>query len=257
MRAFVAFFKKEMMEAFRSGKLLLLGILFLAFGVMNPAIAKITPWLMDLLSEEMAEIGMTVIEVQVDALTSWTQFFKNIPMALIAFVFIYGSVFTREYEKGTLVLVLTKGLARYKVVLAKTLATVLVWTLGYWLCFSVTYAYNAYFWDNSIAHHLLPAVLYWWIFGIFISAMIVFFSVLLDSYGGVLLATGGVVLASNLLEMIPKLADFVPTALMNGAGALIFNTKAPSDYLIAFVIALAVSMACIAVSIPLFNKKQI
>ena len=148
MRAFLAFFKKELLDALRSGRLVILGCLFVAFGVMNPAVAKLTPWLMELMSESLAESGMVITEVNVDALTSWTQFYKNIPMALIAFVLIHASTLTREYESGTLVLLVTKGLSRTTVVLAKATALLGLWTVGYWLCFGVTYLYNAYFWDN-------------------------------------------------------------------------------------------------------------
>ena len=119
MRAFFAFLKKELLESARSGRLLLLLILFGVFGIMNPAVAKLTPWLLEVMGEELAESGMVITEVTVDALTSWTQFFKNIPMALIAFVLVYGGIFTKEYESGTLILVLTKGISRYKVLLAK------------------------------------------------------------------------------------------------------------------------------------------
>lgn len=119
MKSFIAFFKKEVLESVRSGKLTILGILFLLFGIMNPAIAKMIPWLLEIMSDYFAEAGMTVTEVTIDALTSWTQFFKNIPMALIVFVLVYSGTFTREYESGTLILILTKGLSRYKVVLAE------------------------------------------------------------------------------------------------------------------------------------------
>ena len=51
MRSFIAFLKKELMECQRGGRLLFLGILFIAFGIMNPAIAKLTPWLLEMLSE--------------------------------------------------------------------------------------------------------------------------------------------------------------------------------------------------------------
>ena len=85
MRAFFAFFKKELLELTRNGKLMVLFILFCAIGIMNPAVAKLTPWLLEVMGQELAESGMVVTGVSVDALTSWTQFFKNIPMALIAF----------------------------------------------------------------------------------------------------------------------------------------------------------------------------
>ncbi len=85
MNAFIAFTKKEWLETIRSGKLVILTVLFLLFGIMNPAIAKLTPWMMELMSESLSGTGLIVTQIQVDALVSWTQFFKNIPIALIAF----------------------------------------------------------------------------------------------------------------------------------------------------------------------------
>ena len=161
MSSFFAFLKKEVLESYRSGKLLLLGILFVAFGVMNPAIAKLTPWLLEVLSEELADSGMQITAASVDAITSWTQFFKNTPMALIVFVLLYGGSFTKEYGSGTLILLLTKGLARYKVLLAKTTLMLSLWTVGYWTCFGITFGYNAYFWNNGIAVALAPAAVNW------------------------------------------------------------------------------------------------
>ncbi len=256
MRAFIAFFKKEILESLRTGKLLILAALFLAFGIMNPAIAKLTPWMMEVLSEELAESGMTVTAVTVDALTSWTQFFKNIPMALIVFVFLYGGIFTREYETETLILILTKGMARCKVVLAKALFMLTLWTAGYWLCLGVTYFYNAYFWDNSIARSLLPAVAYWWLFGVFVLALMLLFSVLTRSYSGVLLGTGGGVLGLYLLSLFPKLADYMPTTLMQGM-SLLTGAVEEGDLVVCSIIAAAASIGFVASGVLLFNKKQI
>ena len=256
MRSLWAFFKKELLESVRSGKLLILGVLFFAFGVMNPAIAKLTPWMMEMMAEELAANGMTVGDVAVDAMTSWTQFFKNIPMALIAFVFLYGSSFTKEYESGTLVLMLTRGLARVKVVFAKAALMLLVWSAGYFLCFGVTYGYNAYYWDNSIAVGLLPAVMNWWLFGVFTVALMVLFSTLAKSSGGVLLGTGGSILACYLISMIPKAAKYLPTALMNSAG-LLTGVENAGEYIAAVVITAAASVVCIALSVPILNKKQV
>ena len=254
MRAFVAFLKKEWLEALRSGKLLILLALFFAFGVMNPAIAKLTPWLMELMAEELAESGLTVGTVTVDALTSWTQFFKNIPMALIALILLLGGTLTREYESGTLILLLTKGLARYKVILAKATVLFSFWTGGYFLTFLVTYAYNAYFWDNSIAVGLLPAVLYYWIFGLFAVLLTVLFSTIAKSYGGVLLGTGGSVLALYLIGLIPKLADYTPTALMNVSALLIGGVSA-GNFAISAILTALLSIAAVAAAIPIFRKR--
>ena len=256
MKAFFAFFKKELTESARSGKLLFLAILFFAFGVMNPAIAKLTPWLLEIMSEELEGSGMIVTEVTVDAMASWTQFFKNVPMALIAFVLMYGGIFTREYESGTLVLMLTKGLARYKVLLAKSLLLFSFWTAGYFLCFVVTYGYNAYFWDNSIAKNLMPAVMNQWIFGMWIIALTVLFSVLAKSSAGVLLGTGACAFAAYLISLLPKVKRFSPASLMNSAG-LLTGAESAGDCKAAVIVTAAMCIAFIAVSIPIFNKKEI
>ena len=256
MRAFIAFLKKELLESVRCGKLIILGAVFVAFGIMNPAVAKLTPWMMEMFSEELASNGMIVTEVSVDAITSWTQFFKNIPIALITFVLVCAGSFAKEYEKGTLVLVLTKGLARYKVVIAKTLMSVLLWSSGYWLCFAITYAYNSYYWDNNIAQNLLAAVASWWLFGLLTVALMVLFSVISNTYSGVLLGTGAFVLASYVVGLFPKLSDYVPTSLMNGT-ALILGAENSDTYLVAAIVSILLTVLCIGAGILLFNKKQI
>ena len=92
MKSLIAFMKKEIMEQIRSGKVMILGILFVMFGVMNPAVAKLTPWLMEIFAESLEGSGIIITEVTVTALDSWMQFYKNIPMALIAFVLLQSSI---------------------------------------------------------------------------------------------------------------------------------------------------------------------
>ncbi len=229
MKPLLAFMKKEYSEAVRTGKITILILLFVLFGIMNSAIAKLTPW---------------------------TQFFKNIPMALIAFVLIFSDIFTKEYKSGTLLLVLTKGLSRYKVVLAKTFLLLSLWTFGYWLCFTITYAYNAYFWDNGIANNLFSSVAIWWLFGIWVICLIVLFSSLLQNNTGVTLCIGGTVLLAYLLSIIPKVKVYSPTMLMD-TNSLLIGTEGIDAYIKAIAVTTALCIVCIAVSIPVINKKQL
>lgn len=256
MRSLIACVKKEMTEHLRSGKLAVLGIVFLLFGIMNPAVAKLTPWLLEMMSESMAQAGMDITLTEVTALDSWAQFFKNIPIALIVFVLLEGGIFTREYSSGTLVLSLTKGLRRLTVLSSKCLVLYLVWSAGYWLSFGVTYAYTAYYWDNSLAQNLIFSVVCWWLFGLFVISLMILFSVLAKNVTLVLLGTGGVVLVCSILSMIPVIANYLPTALTNG-NALLYSMAMPADYLWAIAITFVASVVCIAISIPFFNKKQI
>ncbi len=247
--------KKEYLEAARTGKLMILILLFVLFGIMNPAIAKLTPWMMEMFANTMTESGLIVTNVPVDAMTSWAQFFKNIPIALIAFVLILSDIFTKEYKSGTLLLVLTKGLSRYKVVLAKTVLLLSFWTVGYGICFAITYGYNAYFWDNGIANNLFFSATIWWLFGVWVICLVVLFSSLLQSNTGVSLCTGGTVLLAYLLSIIPKVKSYSPTILMN-ANSLLIGADGTKAYIKAIVMAASLCIVCVAVSIPVINKKQ-
>ena len=256
MKPFLAFTRKELLAQFRTGKVTILGILFVLFGIMNPAIAKLTPWLMEMMADSLAESGMIITDITVTAMDSWVQFFKNIPMALIVFVLMQSSIFTREYQTGTLVLSLTKGLPRSTALIAKAVVLTLFWSAGYWLCFGITYGYNAYFWDNAIAQNLLFSALCWWVFSLWILALLVFFSTLSVSSAVVLVGTGGVVFASTLLSMIPKISKYLPTLLSDG-NSLIYGTAAAGKYVPALLIATTMCILFFALSIPIFNRKQL
>ncbi len=256
MKSLIAFIKKELLEQLRSSKLTVIVILFVIFGVMNPAIAKLTPWLLETLSDSLAESGMTVTVMSVTALDSWVQFFKNMPIALIAFVLLESTIFTKEYGTGTLVLSLTKGLKRFKVVVSKSGILTALWTLGYWLCFGITYAYNAYFWDNAIAKNLGFSVTCWWLFGVFVISLITLFSSLSTGNTGVLIGSGGVVFSLYIIGLIPKANKYLPTLLTDGA-SLIYGAAEIKDLVVPVVITAAATVICFAVSVPLFNKKQL
>lgn len=79
MKQFIAFFNKECLELVRNGKLFILTIIFVIGGILNPAIAKLTPRIMEMASESMADTGMVITSVKIDAMSSWVQFYKNVP----------------------------------------------------------------------------------------------------------------------------------------------------------------------------------
>lgn len=256
MKSLLALMRKEYMEATRTGKIMIIILLFVLFGIMSPAVAKLTPWMMKMLSDSMSESGLIVTNIQVTALTSWTQFFKNIPIALIAFVLIFSDIFTKEYKSGTLLLVLTKGLSRYKVVLAKTVLLLSIRTVGYGICFTITYGYNDYFWDNSIAINLFFSATMWWMFGVWVICLITLFSSLLKNNTSVSLCIGGTVLLAYLLSVIPKAKWYSPTLLMN-SNSLLMGVEEIDAYIKAIVITVFLCIVCVALSIPIINKRQI
>lgn len=251
-----AFLKKEWMEWLRTGRMAVLFLVFLLLGIMNPAFAKLTPWLMEAMSGSLADSGIIIEAVTVDAMDSWAQFYKNIPMGLIIFLLLCSGSFTGEYQKGTLVPVVAKGLSRRKVLAAKSLFLAGAWCVLYMLCFGVTYGYNAYFWDNGIASHLLFAAACYLLFGIWAVASLVLCSTVADSSPQALLGAGGAVLAAYLLGLFPKLAPYVPARLMEGL-SLLQGGYAPEDFYGGIAVTVGMAALCMAVGAVCFERKRL
>ena len=256
MKTFAAFFQKEWMEWVRSGRLIILLLIFVLFGILNPAMAKLTPWIMETMAESLEGTGLAVTKVDIDALTSWTQFYKNIPTQLIVFVLMVSSSFTAEYQRGTLILVLTKGLARWKVFAAKSSMLILIWTVCYWVCYGITYVYNDFSWDNGIASDLSISAVLLWLFGIWIIALLLFFSAVMSNNTAVLAGIGGIAFGSSILGIFPKFGKFLPTKLLE-AQALLTKEAKLEDFQISLLVIAVMSIAAVAIGLIAFRKKKL
>lgn len=252
MRTMLAFMRKEWMEDCRTGKLLILGILFVLFGLMNPAIAKMTPFLM----KNFVDVDESVAEAFIktaDVSMSWTQFYKNIPMALIVCIILMGGILTKELSQGTLIPVLTKGLKRWKIVLVKGINLLLLWTVGYWCCYGITYFYNEYYWGNETMSHLFFPALCYWMFGVFFMSLIILFSSLSSTVTGVYLGLGGVYAGMMVLGICSGIRKYLPTKLLETQTLL--SGGSVGGYVAALGICAGLSAAAMVAGCLIFRTK--
>lgn len=256
MRQWAAFVKKEGLELWRSGRLFLLLLLFCLIGVMNPAVAKLTPWLMGLMSEQLAESGVMVGEVVVDAMTAWTQFYKNMPIMLLVMVVMFGGVVVGELQKGTLIPIVAKGMRRGRILGAKAFAIAVVWTGGFILSFAVTYAYSAYFWDNGIAAHLFFGAFCFWFFGIWILSIILPASAFANSTAAVILTVGVGFAVSYVLGLLPAVKPYSPAYLLESLPLLTGGTVT-GDYTAALCVTAGLTVFHLIAGVWLFNRKLV
>lgn len=256
MKPLIAFMQKEVLELYRTGKLFLMVILFVLFGIMNPAIAKLTPWLMEMSAESLKESGMVLGSVKVDAMTSWAQFYKNVPIVLIVFVILSSAVLTNEYQKGTLINMLTKGLQRWKIVAAKAVVLIVLWSVCYWMHYGITYAYTAYFWDNSTVNHLAMGAVCPYLFGIFLIVLIFLFSSFMNGNSAVLIGMTAVVGVSYLAGMIPKAEKYLPIRLLS-SGELLSGAAKISDFYGAMLVTAVLCAAGLGLAAAVFNRKNV
>lgn len=254
MNGFRAFFKKELMEAMRTHKLTVLGLLFLLFGIMNPLVAKLTP---EIVARFLPE-GITMTVPTPTALDSWAQFFKNVPqMGLIVFTILFSGMMAGEFSRGTLIQPLTKGLSRRAVIAAKILSAVLLWTAAYLLCVLVTWAYTAYFWPGDAVSNLWTALTGVWAFGVLLLASLMLGGVVWKSGYGCLLFAGAVVVALAVLNIIPAAREVNPMLLASGGMELLTGARPASDYLLPLLILAGACAAFLVGAALYFDRKAV
>lgn len=255
MKQLLVFMKKEWLEQMRTGRLWILLLIFTVFGISAPALAKLTPLLFELMADAMQEQGITVQAVEVTALTSWQQYYKNSSLVLIVFVILSSGVLTTEYQSGSLIPILTKGVSRPKILSAKALVQLLVWSICHWLSFGITLGYTVFFWDNSLAKHWLLAGALTYLLGIWLLVLVFFWSAFANSNMTVLLLTGLTFVSSYFLGLFPKLEVWLPSKLAS-AGNLLNEALKPQDFTRAVWITLATAVVFWCGAIRKFNKKN-
>ncbi|MEN6313328.1 MAG: ABC transporter permease subunit [Clostridiaceae bacterium] len=254
MRAYVAFTKKEFMESIRTYKLLIMLLVFLLFGMLSPLAAKLTPKLLETLMTD----GIQIIIPEPAAIDSWAQFFKNVSqMGVIVLAILFSGMMANEFNHGTLINILTKGLRRSTVILSKFTMASVIWSISYFLCFGVCYAYTAYFWGGNGIANLLFSVICLWQFGILLLAVMILGGVLFKNSYGCLLFAGGFTAVLFLVNIVPKFQKYNPVALASSNMPLLTGDTLPKDLAAPLIISIVIVILFIVTAIRVFNKKQI
>lgn len=255
MRPCFAFIKKEFMESVRTGKVMIVMILFMLFGIMNPAIAKLTPWLMEQLSEELEKTGISIIKTEPNALDSWIQFYKNIPMALIIFLLIFSSILTAEYQKGTLIHIVTKGMKRWEIIVSKMIMVITLWTMGYWLCYGITWGYTVYFWEHMNVSHLIFPAFCFYLLGVWLISLLLLMSSVFSSNSSVVASVFSIFLLIYFIGLLPNVKKYLPVQLLESSNLLV--SEEYLEYLSSIIITIIWFIVNMIAGILCFNKKNI
>lgn len=256
MKQWNVMLRKELSEQIKTHRAFLVLILFCLVGVISPALTKLMPWMFEFMAEDLAGSGISVGDIHVDALTAWTQYFKNMQLALIAFLILYSQTLTGEFQRGTLIILLAKGLRRWTVLLSKLAAALLFWTAGCAAGFLINYAYTAYFWDNRAAEHLFFSAFCFYLLGAWLISLIFPASVFFQSVTAVLIGVCAGFLASYLLGLLPAVREYVPSFLMD-TPPLLTGAASSSEYLPCAAVTLGLILLNTAVSLAGFRKAAV
>lgn len=139
---------KELLEAWRTRRLLVLAIVFVAFGIGSPLLARYTPELIGMLA---AEEGVVIEVPPPTAADAVAQFVRNLGQTgvLAAILLAMGSV-AAEKERGTAAMWLTKPVTRGAFLLSKAIGIGAVLAVGMVGAGIGGYAYTTVLFDPPV-----------------------------------------------------------------------------------------------------------
>jgi ABC-2 type transport system permease protein len=250
--AFV-FLKKEFLEQTRSMKALILISVLLLFGMTSPLLAKLMPEIVSRFPMQ----GLIITIPEPTAPDAYAQFFKNVSqMGVIVLLLVFSGTLSQELSKGTLTMLLAKGLSRPAVIVSKFIAAVCLWTFGYALAAAVDYGYTVYLFGSFELPGLFFSLFCLWLFGAFLLAVLILASTVSSgSYGGLLL-TAAVLGIFMIANAFPQLKPWNPLTLASGNGAPLTNAGA-GDVAMTVWITLILIALCLILSLMIFGKKKL
>lgn len=192
------------------------------------------------------------------ALDAWKQFYKNISgVGFSAFIILFGSCLSNEYSKGTLVLMVTKGLSRRAVILAKYTVAAVLMTISYWIGYAAAYGYTALLWkDTSLSSVALAACSLWIVGFLYLSILMIGCVIFKQTFTSILF-TGGIVALISLLGMVEPIAKYNPFILTSKNVDLISGEAVPAEFMIPAFISVVLSVFGLLLAIRLFHKKML
>lgn len=254
MRGFSAFVGKEIKEQVRNYKLLILFIVFAIVGLLSPLTAKFLPQLLESLMDD----NITIILQEPIYIDSWIQFFSNTSqMSLIVLLLLFSPILSKEYEKSTLVHMVTKGLSRQTIIVSKATVLFSSWTGGYWMSALITWGYTHYYFPDSTAEGLLLPLFSLYSFGILLLVILMTGAVLFKNAFAPLLTVGGFVIVSFIADIVPTIHEWNPLQLATRNTEILAVQEGDQLLAQAFGINYFLCIILIFASIKLFKRKNI
>ncbi len=204
--------RKEILQQWRTARLLIAAAVLIVFGMSSPLLAKFTPQILQSVPGA-EEIGALIPTPTI--MDAVGQYVKNTAQfgVILAFLLTMGAIAV-EKEKGTALMMLVKPLPRSAFVISKFLATAFTFTISVAVAGLGAYYYTSLLFET-------PAALPWLLMNLlllanifFYIALTLFYSALMRSQAAALGLAFGSMLVMNLLSISKKIAVLLPDSLL-------------------------------------------
>jgi ABC-2 type transport system permease protein len=221
-----ALLRKELLEQWRTMRLVIVAGLFLAFGILSPVIAKYTPEIF----AALLPADQLPIVIPTPTLTDAIgQFVKNVGGTLtIAAILLAMGLVASEKERGTAAFVLTTPAGRGAFIVAKLTAVAVTLGLSMAVAGAGAYVYTAWLFSAPSPAGFAAMCLLLWLGQVVIASITLLGSALVRS----VVAAGAIGFAAyiglTILSALPMIGPYTPMGLQGPAMALTLGSN-PGD----------------------------
>lgn len=253
MTFYKIFLKKELIEMWRTKKILILLVASIFLGLSAPLFTKMLP---DLLKSSTNE-GIQITVNETTKFDSWSQFFKNInQMGIIIIIIVFSDIFAKEIQTGTIINILTKGVSRKSIICSIYTVVMTFWTLLLILSMSICHFYTVYYWGAIDIEKILFTFSMTWMYGIVLLSILLLGQIIFKSIFGGLGCAGGFYIFLLIIGMFPKTKKYSTSNLQNGMEYIIGKTEM-SDYFITFIISICLIVVSFISALKIFDKSNL
>jgi ABC-2 type transport system permease protein len=245
--------RKELLEQWRTRRMLVVAVVFTALGIGSPLLARYTPELVKALAGDQFQITLPP-PTAADAVS---QFIKNLGQAgvLTAILLAMGSVAV-EKERGTAALLLTKPISRGAFLLAKLLAIATTLLVGLLVAAIAGYAYTAILFEtlSPLGWGAMAGLL---LLGLIGYASLTFLGSTLarSSLAAAAIGIGAMILLA-ILSALPSIGPLTPGGL-NAPGAALAVGKDPGALIGPVLVNLAGVAAVFGLAWLVFRRQEL
>jgi ABC-2 type transport system permease protein len=253
MNTFWVAFRKEVLEQWRTNRMLIASVVLVFFGISSPLLAKFMPQVMQFIpgAEEFA-----ALIPQPTVMDAYAQYLKNIGqfIILLALLVSMGAV-AIEKEKGTAAMILVKPLPRGAFLLSKFCALSLTFIVGLGLATLAAYYYTVYLFGavDFIAWLAMNALVL--AYALMYIAITLLFSTLVRSQAAAAGLSVGALMIFALLGVVPAFTSYLPAQLLDWSLGVL--TGSSQSYWPALWITLGVTTACLLVAWLVFDRQEL
>ncbi len=256
-RAFRAAVRKELLQQWRTRRVLVVGAVFILFGLMSPLLAYFTPQMLRAIPEAAQFADLIPTPTAADAVA---QYVKNLTQFgfLMAILLGMGAV-ASEKEHHTAALILSKPLPRWAFVLSKFTAQALLYLGGFIVATLGAYYYTVVLFGPvnlgafAFSNVLLPA----WLLPF--AALALLGSVLGKSIGAAAGIGFGASVLLLLADQLPRVGALAPGGLLAWATqvGMGLNTAPVTPNAGALVASIVLVMLCLIGALAAFERQEL